>query len=117
MNESKYFNIGNVVTSKYFSIGKIVVTHGINKAMNDNSRFAAEVKLSLRRYVAKDWGDMGEEYKQSNEDALNYPNDLYLIAVYQTCKGKIWIITEHTWENLNGNTTLVCFPDERLPRI
>lgn len=100
-------------TSKYFNIGKLVVTHGINEAIKENKRFAAEVNLSLQRYVVKDWGNLGEEDKQANEDALNYPDDLYLLAAYETCKGKIWIITNRISENAGDNSTTVCFPDER----
>lgn len=36
-----------MVISKYFNMGKIVVTRGIDEAMMENSRFAAEVNLSL----------------------------------------------------------------------
>lgn len=78
----------NMVTSKYFNIGEIVVTHGINEAMTENSRFAAEVNLSLQRYAVKDWGNLDDEDKQTNEEALKYPDDLYLLAAYETCKGK-----------------------------
>lgn len=40
-----------MITSKYFNMGKIVVTYGINETMKENDRFAAEVNLSLQRYV------------------------------------------------------------------
>lgn len=43
-----------MLTSKYFNMGKVVVTHGINEVMAKNSRFAAEVNLSLQRYAVKD---------------------------------------------------------------
>lgn len=102
-----------MVTSKYFNIGKIVVTRGIYEAMKENDRFAAEVNLSLQRYVVKDWGCLCDEDKQTNEDALKYPDDLYLFAAYQTCKGKIYIITNKISENAGKNATTVCFPDER----
>lgn len=103
----------NMLTSKFFNIGKVVVTHGINEAMTENSRFAAEVNLSLQRYAVKDWGNLDDEDKQTNEDALNYPDDLYLLAAYETCKGKIWIITNRMSENVGDNATTVCFPSER----
>lgn len=99
--------------SKYFNIGKIVVTHGINETMKENSRFAAEVNLSLQRYCVKDWGTISDGDKQVNEDALQYPDDLYLLAAYQTCEGKIYIITSRISENAGDNATMVCFPSER----
>lgn len=56
---------------------------------------------------------MDEEDKQTNEDALQYPDDLYLLASYKTCKGKIYIITERISEYAGNNATTLCFPDER----
>lgn len=103
----------NMITSKFFNMGKVVVTHGINEVMTENSRFAAEVNLSLQRYAVKDWGCLCDEDKQTNEDALKYPDDLYLLAAYQTCKGKIYIITNRISENTGDNATTVCFPSER----
>lgn len=103
----------NMLTSKYFNIGKIVVTHGINEAMKKNDRFAVEVNLSLQRYAVKDWGNLDDEDKQMNEEALKYSDDLYLLAAYETCKGKIWIITNRISENAGDNATTVCFPSER----
>lgn len=102
-----------MVTSKYFDVGKVVVTHGIDTAMKENSRFAAEVCLSLQRYCVKDWGNLSEDDKQTNENALQYPDDLYLLAAYQTCKGKIYIISNRISENAGDNATTVCFPSER----
>ena len=102
-----------MLTSKYFNMGKVVVTHGINEVMTENSRFAAEVNLSLQRYAVKAWGNLDDEDKQVNEEALKYPDDLYLLAAYETCKGKIWIITNRISENAGDNATTVCFPSER----
>lgn len=102
-----------MLASKYFNMGKVAVTHGINETMKENDRFTAEVYLSLQRYAVKDWGDLDEEDKRTNEDALQYPDDLYLLAAYETCKGKIWIITSRMSENAGDNATTVCFPSER----
>jgi len=103
----------NMFVSKYFNMGKVVATHGINETMKENSRFAAEVNLSLQRYAVKDWGNLHDEDKQVNEEALKYPDDLYLLAAYGTCKGKILIITNRISENAGDNATTVCFPSER----
>ena len=102
-----------MITSKFFNMGKVVVTRGIDVVMEKNSRFAAEVNLSLQRYIIKDWGDLSENDKQANEDALQYPDDLYLLASYNTCEGKIYIITNRISENAGENGTTVCFPSER----
>lgn len=102
-----------MITSKFFNMGKLVVTNGINQNMMENKKFAMEVNLCLQRYAVKDWGNLDAEDKQANEDALQYPDDLYLLAAYKTCKGKIWIITNRISENAGDNATTVCFPDER----
>ena len=102
-----------MITSKFFNMGKLVVTSGINQAIMENKNFAVEVNLCLQRYAVKDWGNLDDEDKQANEDALQYPDDLYLLAAYKTCKGKIYIITERISENAGDNATTICFPDER----
>lgn len=102
-----------MITSKFFNMGDIVVTKGINEAMKKNSRFAFEVNLSLQRYAVKDWGKLESEDKQFNEDALKYPDDLYLLGVYQTCEGIIDIITNRISEKAGDNATTVCFLKER----
>ena len=100
-------------TSKYFNLGKVVCTATLNNAMSENKQFANEVMSALHRYSNKDWGNLDAEYKQTNEDALNYPDDLYLLGAYKTCKGKIYIITNRISEKAGDNATTVCFPDER----
>ena len=100
-------------TSNYFNLGKVVCTATLNNAMSENKQFVSEVMSALQKYCNKDWGDLCEEDKQTNEDALQYPDDLYLLAAYQTCKGKIYIITERISENVGDNATTLCFSDER----
>ena len=102
-----------MITSKYFNMGKIVVTYGIKEAIMGNDYFAAEVNLSLQRYAVKDWGCLDDEDKRTNEEALNYPDDLYILGAYETCKGKIYIITNRISENVGDNATTICFPSER----
>lgn len=102
-----------MVKSKYFNVGKVVATIGVNNTIKENEQFAREIISALQRYVNKDWGDLDEEDKQTNEDALQYPDDLYLLGAYKTCKGKIYIITNRISETAGDNATTICFPDER----
>lgn len=99
--------------SKYFNIGQVVATYGINNAMMENNRFLMEIDLCMRRYCVKDWGDIADEDKKMNESALQYPDDLYLLGAYQTCKGKICIITNRKSEKPGDNVTTILFSDER----
>lgn len=102
-----------MITSKFFNMGQIVVTKSINDLMAAEQKFAVEVTVALQRYVVKDWGNLDDEDKQTNEEALNYPDDLYVMGAYETSKGKIWIITNRISEKAGDNATTVCFPDER----
>lgn len=94
-------------------MGQVVVTKSINDLMAAEQKFAVEVTVALQRYAVKDWGNLDEEDKQTNEEALNYPDDLYVMGAYDTSKGKIWIITNRISEKAGENATTVCFPDER----
>lgn len=77
-----------MITSKFFNMGRVFITKGIDKAIRESDKFAIEVNLSLQRYAVKDWGNLGTEDKQTNDEALNYPDDLYILGAYQTSKGK-----------------------------
>lgn len=94
-------------------MGQIVVTRSINNLMAAEQKFAVEVNIALQRFAVKDWGNLDNEDKQTNEDALNYPDDLYVMGAYDTSKGKIWIITNRISEKAGNNATTVCFTDER----
>lgn len=99
--------------SKYFNAGKVVWTQSINNVVAEHKQFGKEVLIALMRFLEKDWGDLDEEDKQTNEDALQYSDDLYLLGAYKTCKGKIYIITNRISETAGDNATTICFPDER----
>jgi hypothetical protein len=99
--------------SKYFNMGKVVVTNSIYAEIQENQQFANGISRCLQRYAVKDWGELCEEDKQINEDALKYPDDLYLLAAYETSKGKIYIITNRISEIAGDNGTTVCYPSER----
>lgn len=94
-------------------MGQIVVTKSINNYMVADIVFAGEIADALKRYANKDWGDLDSEDKQFNDNALNYPEDLYLLAAYNTSKGKVWIITNRISKTPGDNVTTVFFPDER----
>ena len=102
-----------MIASKFFNMGQVVVTKSINDLMAAEQKFAVEVTVALQRYAVKDWGNLDEEDKRVNEEALKYPDDLYVMGAYDTSKGKIWIITNRISEKAGDNATTVCFPDER----
>ena len=83
-----------MVKSKFFNMGQILITRGISETVGESECFAAE--------------DI-----KANEEELNNPDDLYLLAAYKTSKGRIWIITNRISEKAGDNATTVLFPYER----
>lgn len=88
-----------------FNLGQAVMTRGIAEEMEQNKEFAEFVRASFIRHSNGDWGEMCEEDKQANEDALK--NDLRIFSAYIKGDWKIWIITE--WDR---SVTTILFPEE-----
>lgn len=88
-----------------FKLGQVVVTRTINNDIADDSKFAKEVHESLARYINCDWGEMSEDDKAMNDEAITSGDRIF--AGYETSKGKIWIITE--WDR---SATTILYPDE-----
>lgn len=99
--------------SKYFNVGKTVCTNKVNELTGKCERFLIEILIALQRYTFKDWGSISEEDKQVNEDNLKNSDDIFLMGVYETCKGTILIITNRASEIPEDNVTTVLFPVER----
>lgn len=92
---------------KHFEFGKVVMTIGISEAIDRSEQFAKDVLSALERYAKCDWSDMEyEEDKIMNDEAIETGEDR-IFATYNTCKGKIYIITE--WDR---SYTTILFPDE-----
>lgn len=87
------------------TLGRVVATCRIDCAIGEPS-YAKEVIRAFSRYKDLDWGDLGEEDKQANEDALKKGDDR-ILAAYDTSRGKIYIITE--WDR---SYTTIMFADE-----
>lgn len=99
-----------MITSKFFNMGQIVATRSVSDYMSADRKFATEINLCLRRFAVKDFGNLDKEDKQKNKAALNYPDDLHLLGVYQTCKGRILITCNRISEKAGDNITIVLFP-------
>ena len=88
-----------------FELGQIVMTRGIADEM-ESETFAKQVTEALKKYANGNWGITCEEDAEMNDDAVKN-GDERILAVYETCKGNIWIITE--WDR---SVTTVLFPSE-----
>ena len=87
-------------------IGHTVMTRGIANKAADNVPFAKDLSHSLALYLQKNWGDISENDKEMND--LNVKSDVgSLMGAYETCEGRIWIMTEH-----DRSVTTILFPHE-----
>lgn len=89
-----------------FNMGKLYMTCGINNEIANNTQFSKEILKCLARYKNRDWGEMCEEDKEMNNEAVKSGNDR-ILAAYNTSKGKVYIITE--WDR---SATTVLFTHE-----
>lgn len=86
--------------------GKLVVTRGIAAKISENELFAKQVVYFHGLYLQKDWGDVPEDDVEMND--INAEMGIgSLMGAYNTCEGRIWIMTEH-----DRSVTTILFPDE-----
>ncbi|MPL89233.1 hypothetical protein SDC9_35266 [bioreactor metagenome] len=99
------------VINTAFNTGQIVATRGVHDLACENSEFAQFIQKSLNRHVKGDWGDVDEEDKQTNDQALK--QGTRMLSAYnddrfpQNGAATIWIITE-----ADRSATTILFPDE-----
>lgn len=88
-----------------FELGKVCMTSGIDYAIKEDKNYYKELITCFEKYITGNWGDLCEEDKQANEDALI--NNERLLASYLTSKGKVYIITER-----DRSCTTILFANE-----
>ena len=99
------------VLNPTFPPGQLVMTRGVNDLVANDEAFARFVTESLARHVKGDWGDVDDEDKLTNDDALKH--GLRLLSAYNDDRfpkhgiSTIWIITE-----ADRSATTILFPDE-----
>lgn len=84
-----------------FALGRTVITRGALAELPQD-----EVQTAMARHIRCDWGDVCDEDKQANDDALKH--GARLLSSYHTQAGrKFWIITE-----ADRSATTVLLPEE-----
>ena len=77
----------------YF-LGKTVTTKEIHSTISKNKKFANEITNCLQKYITCDWGQISQEDKEMNNNAVK-TDDGRIFAAYDTSEGKVYIVTEH----------------------
>jgi len=86
-----------------FPLGQTVSTPAALEALDDSGESPT---LFLNRHTSGDWGEVCEDDKQANEDALLHGDRI--LSAYRTAKGvKIWVITE-----ADRSSTCILLPEE-----
>ena len=86
--------------------GRTVVTKSIADRIADNKVFAMQINRFFGAFLQKDWGDISENDKEMNDQ--NAESGIgNLMGAYETCEGRIWIMTEH-----DRSVTTILFPYE-----
>lgn len=85
-----------------FNFGQLVATPNALESVE-----AIEIQKALRRHSQGDWGDVSEQDKKSNDNALANGQER-LFSSYKDSKGeKFWIITE-----ADRSSTTVLLPED-----
>jgi hypothetical protein len=75
---------------KKFSLGQVVATPGALEALAESGQTA---DFFLDKHVRGDWGEVDDEDKRANDEAL--VNGERLLSAYRTLRNdRLWVITE-----------------------
>lgn len=91
-----------------FSLGQILATPGALDALQESGQ---NVQFFLARHVRGDWGEVCQEDKELNDQAL--VDGSRLLSAYRTLRGsRIWVITEAADEQGHRVATTALLPSE-----
>ena len=91
-----------------FSLGQLLATPGALSVLQESGQQPLEF---LSRHVAGDWGDVCDEDKTLNDEAI--VEGSRILSAYHTSKGKkLWIITEAVDDQGQRAATTILLPDE-----
>ena len=90
-----------ILTSQIkFPLGQVVITPNALEKLNSD-----DILNALNRHVVGDWGELDEEDRQTNDEALQ--SGCRLLSAYRSDSTKFWIITEASRE-----VTTVLLPED-----
>lgn len=89
-----------------FKMGQIYVTRGIGMLIGESDEFRRFISDSFTRYANHDWGDLCDEDKEMNDNAVQC-GDGRILGRYNNALGNIYIITE--WDR---SLTTILLTDE-----
>ena len=97
------------ISKPVFPIGKLLATPAAMEALQEAN---AEIIDLVERHIAKDWGDLSDEDKKLNDEALHDGSRILSAYILDRTGVKIWIITEATDGNGERAATTALLPEE-----
>jgi hypothetical protein len=91
----------DILGEPQFELGNIFTTPGADEMIADGLL----ADLYIDRHWRGDWGDIDEEDKEANEEAITHGDRL--LSCFDTPVGRLWIITE-----ADRSTTTLMTPEE-----
>lgn len=92
----------NISSLALFPLGQVVATPWALELLEQKN---LSLNAFIERHEQGDWGSLGTEDKQSNNDALKYGDRIF--SSYLVDDQKLWMITE--WDR---SVTTLLLPDE-----
>lgn len=91
-----------------FGLGQTVATPGALRALEESGQSPA---FFLDRHIQGDWGEVNDEDKRANDQAL--VDGSRLLSAYRTLRGeRIWIITEAVGDDGKRAASTILLPAE-----
>ena len=70
----------------------VVLSYSVTQTMQSNDDFSKHVARSILRFSRKDWGDVSDTDKQTNDEAVEAHTQV--LGAYGNGKDKVWIIKD-----------------------
>ena len=97
-----------IAIPKPLNLGQIVSTPAALQVIEASGQSPADF---LRRHASKDWGDLDDEDKRLNDEALQ--DGSRILSAYHTSDGtKLWVITEAEDDDGHRAATTILLPEE-----
>ena len=91
-----------------FTLGRLAATPGAKEAMEASGQTP---DFFLARHQSGDWGEVNEEDRRLNDEALIHGDRI--LSAYKTLRGKkIWVLTEAADANGHRAATTILLPQE-----
>lgn len=91
--------------NNFFKDMDVVITRGASQLLSDEN-----INEALRRHSNKDWGNVSDEDKKTNDEA--YEVGGMLLSSYTFEGQKIWVITDYGWKDTDHKVTTILLPEE-----